>query len=564
MTTENLQIIATARDMASATIKGLRANIAALGTGRGGIMGGAIGGLGMLGLGAIGVGTAMGIASKAIQGFTQFLGDGAASAIEEQKSLARLDTALQNNVTNWNGNRDAIDRAIEQRQDLAFEDDALRESLGKLVVLTKNETTALRYQSLAMNIARGRSIDLSAATDLVIKAGMGQVGMLRRVGIVIDKNATATEALALLERTYAGQTEAYLETLEGKAARAGIAMDELGEGIGQKTLPVFTAFVDQLNNDTIPALTDLSEFLTGSAEATNRFVPLLADAFRGIRPDISAALDDLQQEALDVERWKLYGEAWAEAVGDGFAAFDIKGQAIEPMVVDGLEAMQAATAVWKKAGGDAGASMGGGMGAGFMDGLADGLRSNKDFVENAMDDVIWALKHPMKQAKEVARIEGALTSDALARGLASESEGVREVSGQIRDDLIARWEALTGKTYTAFVNIANAAERGLGTFRAPRLGSLFGTNPNIGGGGGGGGGNRALGGDVDPGETYLIGERGPERLRMGNRGGGNITPNNALGNQTIHVVSANELARILDQGQGRRLALATSTDYVRG
>jgi hypothetical protein len=48
---------------------------------------------------------------------------------------------------------------------------------------------------------------------------------------------------------------------------------------------------------------------------------------------------------------------------------------------------------------------------------------------------------------------------------------------------------------------------------------------------------RALGGQVRPGESYMVGERGPEVLTMGNTGG-SITPNEAIrNNQSSQVVN---------------------------
>ena len=47
-------------------------------------------------------------------------------------------------------------------------------------------------------------------------------------------------------------------------------------------------------------------------------------------------------------------------------------------------------------------------------------------------------------------------------------------------------------------------------------------------------GQRAAGGPVSAGSTYLVGERGPELLTMGNQGG-NITPNSALLGGGINV-----------------------------
>lgn len=47
---------------------------------------------------------------------------------------------------------------------------------------------------------------------------------------------------------------------------------------------------------------------------------------------------------------------------------------------------------------------------------------------------------------------------------------------------------------------------------------------------------RYLGGNVSAGQQYLVGERGPEILRMGNRGG-NVVPNNAIGGPTNVLIN---------------------------
>lgn len=45
---------------------------------------------------------------------------------------------------------------------------------------------------------------------------------------------------------------------------------------------------------------------------------------------------------------------------------------------------------------------------------------------------------------------------------------------------------------------------------------------------------RYAGGPVEPGSTYLVGERGPERLTMGSQGG-TVTPNSAIGGQSQQI-----------------------------
>ena len=47
---------------------------------------------------------------------------------------------------------------------------------------------------------------------------------------------------------------------------------------------------------------------------------------------------------------------------------------------------------------------------------------------------------------------------------------------------------------------------------------------------------RYLGGNVSAGQQYLVGERGPEILQMGNRGG-NIVPNDAIGKPTNVLIN---------------------------
>ena len=63
---------------------------------------------------------------------------------------------------------------------------------------------------------------------------------------------------------------------------------------------------------------------------------------------------------------------------------------------------------------------------------------------------------------------------------------------------------------------------------------------------------RYLGGNVSAGQQYLVGERGPEILQMGNRGG-NIVPNNAIGKPTNVLINISAVdARGIDDLLHRR------------
>jgi len=103
----------------------------------------------------------------------------------------------------------------------------------------------------------------------------------------------------------------------------------------------------------------------------------------------------------------------------------------------------------------------------------------------------------------------------------------------------------------AAVNVLNQLKRklvevaiqravsGIGNFIGGALGGIF--------GGGGGSTNqfigrasadafRANGGPVSAGGAFVVGEKGPELLQMGSRGG-NIIPNNQLGGSTTNIVN---------------------------
>ena len=66
---------------------------------------------------------------------------------------------------------------------------------------------------------------------------------------------------------------------------------------------------------------------------------------------------------------------------------------------------------------------------------------------------------------------------------------------------------------------------------------------------------RAMGGPVEPGRTYLVGERGPEVLQMGTSGG-TVIPNHQLGGGSITVnIDGQKLFEIVNKRLGRAVAM---------
>ena len=577
MSNENIQIVVSARDNASRQLSTVRKNIAAIGSKTGGPLGGMIGGLAGISGPAI-------VAGAAIAGMTAFLKDGIQSAIEEEASLKRLDTALAANIDGWDGNRAAIDAAIESRMRLGFEDDALRDSMIKLTVATQDSEDALRLQALAMDVARGTGRDLAGATDLVLKANMGNIGALRKAGIAIDKNATATEALALLQERYAGQATAYADTTAGAMESAKIVIGELGEDIGAELIPVIKDAALAVRDDLIPALNELGQGLANLDQGARDAGTSINEAIFGSLESQQAGLlkdtvfdsifDGIHDawNSLDPEAAKEGGYMQALHFNDGFS----KGMENLPRDWTPLPTAAETAPVWRSWGntmtiqgvaemervGNAMAAEAGRAGQEASAELARGILDNRDSVKNAWQQFKQDMKDPFTAMEEMAWLQGKLASRKLKDGLESNDPLLRQQAVDMRQMILDLISALQGLLYTEGVQASNAAERGLSTFNPPAwfrafAGREFNRHTNRENNG------RATGGPVSAGNTYLVGENGPELLHMGN-GSGSVTPNHAMGGDIVLNVDGHELFRILDQRMGKRLAMSSSNSYVRG
>ena len=124
--------------------------------------------------------------------------------------------------------------------------------------------------------------------------------------------------------------------------------------------------------------------------------------------------------------------------------------------------------------------------------------------------------------------------------------------------------AQTGKlSVSSLVNeiIAQQARQGFrqfAGFAANLLGNFFGSGSLAGATGFGDfnstaalAGARAGGGPVDAGKTYLVGERGPELLRMG-QGSGSVVPNAAMGGGPINITVVNQTGQAASASATRK------------
>ena len=189
-----------------------------------------------LGLKAKGSGTNMALLAGGAIALGAALFGVAKKAAEEEVNVAKLGASLRANVKDWDGNTAAIEKTISAREQLAFSDDELRSSMSLLLAATHDVGKAFDVQSVAMDLARFKNISLDEAATALTRVEGGQFRALKALGIVLKDGATATEALAAVEKVAAGQAAAYADTHIGKLKRLEIAWNDALESAGGAVL----------------------------------------------------------------------------------------------------------------------------------------------------------------------------------------------------------------------------------------------------------------------------------------------------------------------------------------
>lgn len=204
------------------------------------------GGIGHVGLAALSGGAFFG-SYLAASGLRTTLN----AAKEEQVANRQLTQQLANNGKSFADYRDQINKTADRLSVLAgIEDDELKAGLTTILRTVPNVNRALSDLALATDLARARHISLAQASTIIAKTEAGNTTLLRRQGFEIAKNATATEALAVVRQKVAGQAAAGTTAQE----RFNAVLHNSEEIIGGALLPTVThllgegaKWLDQMN-----------------------------------------------------------------------------------------------------------------------------------------------------------------------------------------------------------------------------------------------------------------------------------------------------------------------------
>lgn len=486
-------------------------------------------GFAIAGAAAVAVGGAMFAAAKA--------------AAEEDASIARLNAAITANTKLTDEQAKQMDAAIESRQNLAFSDDALRDSLSRLVPRTKDVSKAIELQAIAMDFARLRGVDLSTASDLVGKVFSGNTSILSRYGFTVEKGTTATQALAMIQKAAAGQAEAYGQTTQGALESIQISIDNTVEDIGRVVLPILAEVLTTFRDEIMPRIKEFGiAFANAFTQAIDKLRPFITTMVTQVLPAVIAvggaiigtlvaALSELGKFIGDNTGLVLavVGAYTAFTIAVNLAATATRLAATAMGVFNAILAMNPIVLVVAAI-------------AALVAGFIIAYNTIEPF-KNLVDALFKAIQPLIKVVVDLALFIGTNIVRAFGLAVTVVSELAKILWGDGNGPLAIALNAI-GKVFEAitapirfFIGLVEGAIRIVQTLinlanNLPFVGGFLpaqGTRTSRERG-------RAAGGPVTGGEPYIVGERGPE-LFVPNRSG-NIVPNNALGGQVNVTVSA--------------------------
>jgi ABC-type cobalt transport system substrate-binding protein len=177
---------------------------------------------------------------------TGFLSDLAREGMADVASMEAVRIAVENAGGSWDTAEGELSDFIDRMRDTAaIGDDEMKPVLASLTAVTGDYEKSMNLAALAADLARGKNMSLSTAGELVGKVAEGNTSILKRYGITLDENASAEEALAELQKRFAGQAEAYGATQQGQMEALQNRIGDFREEIGQTMGPAM-GFVGML------------------------------------------------------------------------------------------------------------------------------------------------------------------------------------------------------------------------------------------------------------------------------------------------------------------------------
>lgn len=337
-----------------------------------------------VGASARGTSRGLGVASKAVHGVkiaglaaipvVGLLGyqliESAERAAQSQQAHIRLRTAMKQVGVAAKGNIKPLEDVNTKLGLMAgIDDELVSDSMAQFIRATGSVAKATRLTGLAVDYARAKQVDLSSATETLIRIQAGSYRALKGLGIQyvasttnVDKLKASTDhytqaqlkqaqqadalanrqkVLDILQQKLKGSAEAYGKTAQGSLDRLNVAFDNIKETVGKALIPTITRLANRFSEWFVKAqktgeLARIVKRVQKDIDDLTASVGSLAHAMQTANNKIGGAVHLFQAlENLNPAKWLV---KYAQAAGSVANAF---GRWLGPLqsIIDKLGAI---------------------------------------------------------------------------------------------------------------------------------------------------------------------------------------------------------------------------------
>lgn len=220
-----------------------------------------------------------------------FVKDSVAESAEAARVMANVATNVKNAGFSYDDMKGKIEAASQAALQLGFDDEDAAESLSKFLLVTKDFSQAQALQTLAMDVARNKNVDLGTATKLVTLVTQGQTKALKEYGIELKDTASVADNLISLQNSVKGSAVAFADTAAGRMAILEQKWNNVKQEVGDKLTPALIKLVDVFEQNLPAIINDVEILANGLAKVLSWLARISGEQFL----DYAAA----QQKVID-------------------------------------------------------------------------------------------------------------------------------------------------------------------------------------------------------------------------------------------------------------------------
>ena len=216
------------------------------------------------------------------------------------------------------------------------------------------------------------------------------------------------------------------------------------------------------------ALSPLSDEMRNLAQSLGEDKIIVEKTLSGLAGDVGESFEDVERRVLRVmdnlgvgfdEAVRIARQSFKDLekpVDDAAITWAEGFAAIQDAAYDGMLGPNGALPIIEGAVDDMAEEVGGAPQA-----MADELLANQFHLTDATEELVRFMQEAISPAQEMMNLQGFLSSQELAQGLASNNPLIRQKSEEMRDAALSRLYELQGAAYTNGANTASALAAGI-------------------------------------------------------------------------------------------------------